>query len=149
MALNQIILMGRLVREPETRFLQGTNNSVTKFTLAVDREYKAANEDKPKTDYINCAAWNKTGEFVAKYFRQGSMILVIGSLELDSYTGRDGNKVYTTEVRVTKAHFTGEKRESQGDINRTPEVPEGYFNPTSEDEFMNIPDGVENGLPFN
>lgn len=136
--LNEVVLMGRLTRDAETRFLQGSNNSITRFTLAVERDYKAAGEDKPKTDFINCIAWNGTGEFVAKYFPKGSMIAITGTIETGSYTDKDGKKVYTTEIRVTKASFTGEKR------NNTGSSPD-----SSGDGFMNIPDGIDEDLPFN
>lgn len=140
--LNHITLMGRLVRDSETRFLQGSNNSVTRFTLAVERDYKAANAEKPETDYINCVAWNKTGEFIEKHFRKGNMIAVTGSLELGSYTNKDGVKVNTTDVRVSSAYFTGEKRaEADG---APPRVPE-----TDGDGFMNVPEGIDDELPFN
>lgn len=136
--INQIILMGRLTRDPETRFLQNSNNSVTRFSLAVERDYKAAGEEKPKTDFINCVAWNKTGEFIEKYFKKGSMIAVIGSLETGSYDGNDGKKVYTSDVRVSKASFTGEKANTAP--SSTPsEVGDG---------FMQIPDGLDEELPF-
>ena len=139
--LNQIVLMGRLTHDPETRFLQGSNSSVTRFNIAVERDYKAAGEDKPKTDFISCVAWNKAGEFVAKYFPKGSMIAVAGSLETGSYTDRDGKKVYTTEVRVSKVSFTGERRNENNNNN----IPE----PCHGDGFMNIPDGIDEELPFN
>ena len=82
--------MGRITRDPDTRFIQNTNNSVTRFSIAVDRDYKAANEERPRTDFISCIAWNKTGEFISKYFKKGSMIAVTGSIETGSYTDRDG-----------------------------------------------------------
>lgn len=136
--LNQSVLMGRLTKDPETRFLQGSNSSVTRFTIAVERDYKAANEEKPKTDFINCTAWNKTGEFVAKYFPKGSMIAVWGSIETDDYIDNNtGKKVYTTGVRVDRAYFTGEKRAN------------GSSPDTSGDGFMNMPDGIDEELPFN
>lgn len=139
--LNQVVLMGRLTRDPETRFIQNSNNSVTRFNIAVDRDYKAANEDKPKTDFINCLAWNKTGEFISKYFKKGSMIAVTGSIETGSYTDRDGKKVYTTEIYVSKVSFTGEKASgsSTGPVT----------GPVDSDGFMNIPDGIDEELPFN
>ncbi len=137
MALNQIILMGRLTKAPETRYIQGANNSsVTRFTLAVERDYKAQGEESPKADFISCVAWNKTGEFIDKYFSKGSMIAVTGSLETGSYTDREtGKTVYTTDVRVNKVSFTGERR------NDTPAASSG-------DGFMNIPDDMPE-LPFN
>ena len=134
--LSHTIMMGRLTRDAETRFLQGSNNSVTRFTLAVERDFKAANEEKPKTDFINCLAWNKTGEFIAKYFSKGSLIAVEGRIETRSYTDKEtGKMVYTTELNVSKAFFTGERRE------------EGSS--TGSDGFMNIPDGIDEDLPFN
>ena len=134
MALNQVILMGRLTKAPETRFLQGSNASVTRFTRAVERDYKAQGEEKPKTDFISCVAWNKTGEFIEKYFPKGSMIAIIGSIETGSYTDSEtGKTVYTTEVKVSKASFTGEKRNASASIG---------------DDFMSIPDGIDENLPF-
>ena len=126
--------MGRLTTDPETRFLQDTNNSVTRFPLAVERDYKGANEEKPKTDFFNCVAWNSTGEFVAKHFSKGSLIALVGSVETGSYTNKDGVNVRTTEVKVDKVYFTGERREDAA-----APAPEG---------FMNIPDECENDLPF-
>lgn len=135
--LNQIVLMGRLVRDAETRALAGEQpSSVTRFTLAVNRDYKVNGEEK--ADFISCIAWNKTGEFIEKYFRKGSMMALTGALETGSYTNKDGQKVYTSEVRVNKVFFTGEKREETGS------------SPVAgSDEFMSIPDGMVEELPFN
>ena len=140
--LNHIAVMGRLTGDPETWYLQGSNNSVTRFTAAVERNYKAANEEKPKTDFINCVAWNKTGEFIAKHFQKGSMIAVTGSLELGSYTNKEGVKVYTAEIKVDSAYFTGEKRAEAADSAAPPDVADG-------DGFMNVPEGIDEELPFN
>ena len=141
--LNQVVLMGRITRDPDTRFIQNTNNSVTRFSIAVDRDYKAANEERPRTDFISCIAWNKTGEFISKYFKKGSMIAVIGSVETGSYTDRDGKKIYTTEIRVNKASFTGEKASGSSSD------PDAAPHPAPDaDGFMNIPDGIEEELPF-
>lgn len=134
--LNKIILMGRLTADPETKFIQSSNNSVTRFSVAVERDYKAEGEEKPKTDFFNCVAWNNTGEFIAKYFSKGSLIALIGSVETGSYTNTEGVKIRTTEVKVDKAYFTGERRED------TPAP-----NPDANG-FMNIPDEIENDLPF-
>lgn len=144
--LNEVVLMGRLTRDPETRYIQGGDSSATRFTLAVDRDYKAAGEDRPKTDFISCTAWNKTGEFISRNFRQGNMIAVTGSIETGSYTNKDGVKVCTTEVKVNKASFTGEKTNSNTEANNT----EASNLESAPDGFMNIPDGLEGeGLPFN
>ena len=122
--LNQIVLMGRMTRDIELRYLQNTDTAV------------AANEERPKTDFINCTAWNNTAEFISKYFPKGSMIALIGSLETGSYTDRDtGKTVYTTDIKVQKVFFTGEKRQNG--------------NESSNDGFMNIPDGIDEELPFN
>ncbi len=139
--LNLITAMGRMVRDPETRFLQGSNNSVTRFTIAVERNYKAANEERPKTDFIDCVAWNKIGEFIEKHFRKGSMIAVTGSLELGSYTNKEGFRVNTAEIKVDSAYFTGEKRAEAADSSAPPE--------TDGDGFMNVPEGIDEELPFN
>lgn len=133
--LNQSILMGRLTKDPETRFLQNSNNSVTRFTIAVERDYEVNGERK--TDFINCVAWNKTGEFIAKYFPKGSMIAIWGSIETGSYTDNEtGKKVYTTDIRVDRAYFTGEKRAT------------GSSPDNMNDGFMNVPDGIDEELPF-
>lgn len=140
--LNQVVLMGRITRDPDVRYLQGTDIAVVRFSLAVERDYKAANEERPKTDFINCTAWNKTGEFINKYFRKGNMIAVTGSIETGSYTDNEtGKKVYTTEVKVNKVFFTGEKRGTEENG--------GYGSAPSDDGFMNVPDGIDEELPFN
>lgn len=138
--LNHVIAMGRLTGEPETRCLQGSDSSVTRFNIAVERDYKAAGEERAKSDFINCTAWNKTGEFISKYFKKGSMIAVTGSIETGSYTDKDGKKVYTTEVKVSKAYFTGERR---ADASGSSPV-----NNADGNDFMYIPDGVDD-FPFN
>jgi len=147
--LNHITLMGRLVRNPETRFLQSSTNSVTRFTLAVERDYKAADEERPQTDFINCVAWNKTGEFIEKYFGKGNMIAVTGSLELGSYTNKEGFKVNTAEVKVGNVYFTGEKKAEAADGQAEYSAPRRPEPSTEGDGFMNIPDGIDEELPFN
>ena len=134
--------MGRLTADPEIRYIQNTDTAVVRFSLAVERNYKKQGEEKPRVDFINCQAWSNTAEFIGKYFRKGNMIAVEGSVETDSYTDRDGRKVYTTYVHVEKVHFTGE-RITQG--SRQPEETP----PPSPDGFMNIPDGIDAELPFN
>lgn len=145
--LNNVDLMGRLVRDPETRYMQSSNGSVTKFTLAVERSYKDGEERKTKANFINCVAWNQTGEFIAKYFRQGNMICVNGSIETGSYTNKDNQKVYTTDVVVSKAYFTGEKKAAEESESR--DYNYGRPAPSNNDGFMNIPDGIDDELPFN
>ncbi len=117
--MNKVILMGRLARDPETR---QTPNGVTlsRFTIAVNRRF-AGKDAQQQADFINCVAWRQTGEFVTRYFRKGSMIAVVGSLQTRSWDGNDGQKHYATEVSVDEAYFTGSKTESstQGGGNYT------------------------------
>ena len=132
--------MGRLTKDPETRYAQGSNTAITRITLAVTRDYKLKDAEEYETDFIGCVAFGNTAEFIAKYFKKGSLILVEGSIQTGSYE-KDGKKVYTTEVKVDKARFTGEKR------NDTQGRPEPQA--ASSDGFMNIPDGIDEELPFN
>lgn len=137
--LNMVCLMGRLVRDPVVTYMQNSSGLVARFTLAVEKSYKSGEEWQTKTSYISCVAWNKTGEFVEKHFRQGNMVCVNGSIETGSYTDKNGNKVYTTDVIVNNAYFTGEKRNAE---ESAPSAPDN-------EGFMNIPDGIEEELPFN
>lgn len=139
--LNNVILMGRLTRDAEVRYSQGSNTAVARFTLAVDRDYQKEGEERA-ADFISCVAFNKTAEFIEKYFKQGNMLAITGKIQTGSYVNKDGQKVYTTEVVVDKASFTGEKKgDSQ---NRQPAgEPVGGG-------FMSVPDSVyDSGLPFN
>lgn len=141
--LNQSILMGRLTRDVEIRYSQGSDVAVGRFTLAVERDYQKQGEERG-TDFISCVAFGKTAEFIEKYFKQGSMLAVVGRIQTGSYTNKDGVKVYTTDIVVDKASFTGEKKGDQPSSQ-----PSGAPNPQDADGFMNIPDGIEEGLPFN
>ena len=102
--LNHITLMGRLVKDPETRYTKA-NDPVASFTIAVDRDFQ-----KDQTDFISCVAWRKTGEFIGKYFRKGSMIALTGSLQSRSWTDKEGNKRISWEVNVDHAYFAEQKR---------------------------------------
>lgn len=116
--MNKVILMGRLTKDVEMR--QTPNGvSVARFTLAVNRRF--AKEGQQQADFINCVAWRQTGEFIARYFRKGSMIAVVGSIQSRSWDGQDGKKQYATEVNVEEAYFTGSKSESAGQYNQTPQ----------------------------
>ena len=140
--MNKVVLIGRLVRDPEVRYSQGEPpQAVARYTLAVDRRYKK-NGDEQTADFINCVAFGKNGEFAEKYLHQGTKIAVTGRIQTGSYTNKDGNKVYTTDVVVEEHEFCESKGNGGGQT----------LKPTSTaaDGFMNIPDGVEDeGLPFN
>lgn len=138
--MNKVILMGRLTREPEVRYTQGNNpTAVAKYSLAVPRKFKR--EGEPDCDFFNCVAFGKLGEFAEKYLRKGTKIAVVGRLRADSYINKEGQKVYTTDVVVEEQEFC-ESKSQQQESQRTA--------PSSNDGFMNIPDGIDDSeLPFN
>lgn len=141
--MNKVILMGRLTRDPDIRYSQGENTTaVARYCLAVDRKFKQ--DGQPTADFINCIAFGKLGEFAEKYLRKGVKIAVTGRIQTGSYTNKDGQKVYTTDVVVEEQEFAESKNANQDNSNRP--APSN----TSNDGFMNIPDGIEDGeLPFN
>lgn len=141
--MNKVILIGRLTKDPETRYSQGANPiAVAKYTLAVDRRFKR--EGDPSADFINCIAFGKPGEFAEKYLHQGMRIAVIGHIQTGNYTNRDGVKVYTTDVVVEEHEFV-ESKSSQGGNQQPGAQPK----PKSNDGFMDIPDSIDEELPFN
>lgn len=139
--MNKVILMGRIVRDPDVRYSQGANGStaVARYTIAVDRKFKQ--EGQPTADFINCIAFGKLGEFAEKYLKQGIKIAVTGRIQTGSYTNKDGQKVYTTDVVVEEQEFCESKASQQSQNNDRPQA--------SSDGFMSIPDNLEDeGLPF-
>lgn len=139
--MNKVILMGRLTRDPEVRYSQGAQPlAIARYKLAVDR--RGSKQGEQSADFINCIAFGKSGEFAEKYLHQGTKIVVTGRIQTGSYTNRDGQKVYTTDVVVEEQEFTESKKNTQP----APEpAPAGGY-----EGFMNIPDNVEDeGLPFN
>ena len=139
--MNKVILMGRLTRDPEVRYSQGAQPiAIARYTLAVDR--RGSKQGEQSADFINCIAFGKSGEFAEKYLHQGTKIVVTGRIQTGSYTNRDGQKVYTTDVVVEEQEFAESKKNTQP----APEpAPAGGY-----EGFMNIPDNVEDeGLPFN
>lgn len=133
--------MGRLTRDPDVRYSQGQNPmAIARYTLAVPRKFKRDNE--PDCDFINCVAFGKNGEFAEKYLRQGIKIAVEGHWQTGGYTNKDGQKVYTNDCIIDSQEFAESKNASQ---QNTPEpMPQ-----TDSDGFMNIPDGIDEELPFN
>ena len=138
--MNKVILMGRLTRDPDVRYSSGENSlSIARYTLAVDRRFKR--DGGQTADFINCVAFGSGAEFTEKYFRQGLKVVVTGRIQTGSYTNKDGHKVYTTEVIVEEQEFAESKRESQ----QGQQAPPKY----DGDGFMNIPEGIDEELPFN
>lgn len=142
--MNKVILMGRLTREPDVRYSQNVDGSIAiaRYTLAVDR--RRGKDQEQTADFINCVAFGKAGEFVEKYLHQGTKIVVTGRIQTGSYTNKEGQKVYTTDVVVEDHEFA----ESKSAATNTPSRPEpGQM---LGDGYMAIPDGVDDeGLPFN
>ncbi len=144
--MNKVILMGRLTRDPDVRYGTGERSTtIARYTLAVDRRFKRDNEQT--ADFISCVAFDRNAEFAEKYLKQGTKIAITGRIQTGSYTNKDGNKVYTTDIVVEEQEFAESKSASENNGGYTPAArPE----PSAVgDGFMNIPDGVEDeGLPF-
>ena len=150
--MNKVILMGRLTREPDIRYSQ-SGTAVARYTLAVDRRFSRSGGDgnDQSADFITCVAFGRSAEFAEKYLHQGTKIAVTGRIQTGSYTNRDGQKVYSTDVVVEDQEFAESKNASQG-AGGGSYRPESRPQPANavDDGFMNIPDGVEDeGLPFN
>lgn len=155
--MNKVILMGRLTRDPDIRYSNGeTATAVARFTLAVDRRFGRKDGDQT-ADFIGCVAFGRTAEFAEKYLRQGIKVAASGRIQTGSYTNRDGQKVYTTDVVLDDIEFAESKAAS--DANRGGMNMGGGYQPApapapspmgaAGDGFMNIPDGIDEELPFN
>ena len=149
--MNKVILMGRLTRDPEVRYSQGESPlAIARYTLAVDRRFNRNNggDNQQTADFISCVAFGKSGEFAERYLRKGTKIAVSGRIQTGSYTNRDGQTVYTTEVVVEDQEFAESKNSNPGsdggNAGSSRPAPSG-----AGDGFMNIPDGIDEDLPFN
>ena len=139
--MNKAVLVGRLTRDPEVRYSQGENaTAVARYTVAVERRFKR--EGEPTADFIPCVVFGRSAEFAEKYFRQGMRISVSGRIQTGSYTNKDGVRVYTTEVIVEEQEFAESRTEQKDRAHIPGEI-------TTGDGFMNIPDGIDEELPFN
>ncbi|CUH91685.1 single-stranded DNA-binding protein [Herbinix luporum] len=148
--MNKVILIGRLTRDPMVRYSQGENQmAVARFTLAVDRRFKRAN-DTQDADFIGCVCFGKQAEFVEKYFRQGMKMGAVGRIQTGSYTNNEGQKIYTTDVVVEEIEFV-ESKANNPDASANNYQRDFRPEPSSAmgDGFMNIPDGIDEELPFN
>ena len=138
--MNRVILMGRITRDPSITYTQGAEPTcIARYTLAVDRRGKKQ-EGQPDADFISCVAFKNNAEFAEKYLKQGTKIAVEGRIQTGSYTNKDGQKVYTTDVIIDSQEFAESKKETQ---ETAPSAP------ADKDGFMNIPDGLGDELPFN
>lgn len=144
--MNKVILMGRLTRDPEVRYTQGDNAmAIARYTLAVDRRFNR-NSEGQNADFIGCVAFGRSGEFAEKYLHKGTKVVVTGRIQTGSYVNKDGVKIYTTDVVVEDQEFAESKNASGGNS--------GFSNSSAPeasgtvDGFMNIPDGIDEELPF-
>ena len=141
--MNKVVLVGRLTRDPEVRYSQGNNaTAVARYTVAVDRRFKRDGE--PTADFIPCVVFGRSAEFTEKYFRKGMQVAVSGRIQTGSYTNKDGNKVYTTDVVVEEQEFAESKAANQQNQQSA-----GSGSIPASDGFMSIPDGMDEELPFN
>lgn len=130
--MNKVMLLGRLTKEPEVRYTTGTNPiAVARYTLAVDRR----TDGEKKADFISCVAFGKSAEFAEKYLTKGTKILVTGRIQTGSYKDKDDKTVYTTDIVIESSEFVESK-------------PKAEPKPQKSDDFMTIPDGIEDELPF-
>ena len=146
--MNKVILLGRLTRDPEIRYSQGANSlAIASYSLAVNRSYKRDGE--PDSDFFNCTAFGKNAEFAEKYLKKGTKIALVGKIQNESYTNKEGQKVTATKIIVDEQEFAESKNASSGES--------GGYQPSARptpsaavgDGFMNIPDGIDEELPFN
>ncbi|MCM1569912.1 MAG: single-stranded DNA-binding protein [Roseburia sp.] len=155
--MNKVILMGRLTRDPEVRYSQGESaTAVARFSIAVDRRFKRQGE--PDADFFNCTAFNKQAEFIERYLRKGIKVVLSGRVQNDNYTNKDGQMVYSVRVMVDEIEFAESKNANSGGDSG---YNSGYSNNNNYgggqapapsgagDGFMNIPDGIDEELPFN
>ena len=137
--MNKIILIGRLTKDPVVRYSQGENTmAVARYILAVDRRFKKDGEQN--ADFITCVAFGKNGEFAEKYFRKGTKIAVTGRIQTGSYTNKEGQKVYTTDVVIEEQEFAESKAKSEENKEQLP--------PKNNDDWVSIPDGIDDQFPF-
>ena len=159
--MNKVILCGRLTRDPDVRYSQGERQTaIARYTLAVDRRRgRNAQQGEQTADFIQCVAFDRAAEFAEKYLRQGTKMIVTGRIQTGSYTNRDGQRVYTTDVIVEEQEFAESKNASSqggsassfaGSFRESESQPAQAPIQDAGDGFMNIPDGVDDeGLPFN
>ena len=144
--MNKVIMMGRLTRDPEVRYSQGVSQiAIARFSLAVDRKWKR--EGEPDADFFNCTVFGRQADFVEKYLRQGTKVVVTGRIQNDNYTNKEGQKVYAVQIIVDEIEFAESKNAAATNgavMQNTPSPSQA-----TGDGFMSIPDGAEEEMPFN
>ena len=147
--MNKVILMGRLTRDAEIRYSQGeSSTAIARFSLAVDRRFRRDNEEQT-ADFINCVAFGRTAEFLERFGRKGTKFVLEGRIQTGSYTNKDGQRVYTTDVVAENVEFAESKNNSSAgnEFGGAPSAPSPSG--AAGDGFMNIPEGIDEELPFN
>lgn len=148
--MNKVMLMGRLTRDPEIRYSQsqsGEQMAIGRFSIAVDRRFNRNGSDTT-ADFFNCTAFGRLGEFVEKYLKQGTKVVVIGRIQNDNYTNKEGQKVYSVQVIAEEIEFAESKNASQNSGNTYQPSSDAAPSTASAEGFMSIPDGIEDSLPF-
>ena len=147
--MNKVVLVGRLTRDPEVRYSQGESaTAVARYTVAVDRRFKRDGE--PTADFVPCVVFGRSAEFAEKYFRQGMRVAISGRIQTGSYTNKEGARVYTTDVIVEDQEFAESRGESEANRGSYQQAaPSAAPSVDAGDGFMNIPDGIDEELPFN
>lgn len=145
--MNKVTLMGNLTRDPDVRYSQGEKSTcVARYTLGIRRRFHR--DGDPDSDFINCVAFGKQGEFAEKYLKKGMKIAICGRIQTGSYTDKDGIKRYTTDVVVEEHYFVESKNANNGNASNYQSAPQNNQPAASNDGFMSIPEGIEEELPF-
>ena len=145
--MNKVTLMGNLTRDPDVWYSQGEKStSVARYTLGIRRRFHR--DGDPDSDFINCVAFGKQGEFAEKYLKKGMKIAICGRIQTGSYTDKDGIKRYTTDVVVEEHYFVESKNANNGNASNSQSAPQNNQPAASNDGFMSIPEGIEEELPF-
>jgi len=131
--MNKVILVGNLTRDPEIKYAQTNNMAIARFTIAVSRRFKR--EGEPDSDFFNCTAFGKTAEFVQKYFTKGKRMMLIGRIQNDNYTNKNGEKVYSVQILAEEVEFGEKKGASETTEN-------------NDDDFMPVPEADDDAIPF-
>ena len=141
--MNKIFLLGNLTRDPEISYTQSSNMCVARISIAINRRFKRDNE--PDADFFNCTAFGKTAEFIEKYFHKGSRMSLVGRVQNDNYTNKNGEKVYSVQIIIEEVEFAEKAGNNNNNTNNdTPAPPPA----SSDDDFVSVPEGIQDEIPF-